>query len=209
MQRLQEYLNKFGYGLQTDGIIGPKTLDAAEAYLKKRHKELGYTWYATNIVAIRMGTTYSNAFTDFAFVVNSGRVIAALPWTTVPGRYYVYNPLTVGGFTGAAVLVPGQYFNSHAFRKNWNNKWKSPYFEHCGIFKIYRDGNRNDIIDTGMIYDSPPSHGIFLHQMGMVFGNIWNWSAGCQGTLKSEWETKVISRFRNGEYIHYTLLQAE
>ena len=204
MKTLQTFLNNKGANLTVDGIIGKMTLQAAENYLRSEFAAKGYKWIDT-IAAVRTGNRYTNSLSDFAFVIKGGKVVAAYPWTTVPGRYYVYNPLTVGGIAGCAVLVPGQYIDSHAFRNNSANKWRSPYFEHIGTMKIYRDGNKNDIVDSGVVMDSPPWHGIFIHQMGTNPDNIWNWSAGCQGTTWANW-LHLCQWFSNGQKISYTLL---
>jgi hypothetical protein len=204
MKNLQTFLNSQGFECEVDGKIGRETLGAAEGYLLKQCHEKGYRWL-DGIIAKRMSNKYTNGMNDFAFVVKGGKVVGAYSWTTVPGHYYIYNPLTVGGITGAAVLVPGQYVDSHAFRNTYTNKWRSPYFEHIGTLKIYRDGNRNDIIDSQTIVDSPPWHGIFIHQMGTNPLRLDNWSAGCQGTVWTEW-LKVCQWFVNGQKITYTLL---
>jgi hypothetical protein len=101
MKNLQTFLNSQGAALTVDGVIGKKTLQAAEDYLLKQCHEKGYRWL-DGIIAKRMSNKYTNGMNDFAFVIKGGKVVGAYSWTTVPGHYYIYNPLTVGGITGAA-----------------------------------------------------------------------------------------------------------
>ena len=63
-----------------------------------------------------------------------------------------------------------------------------PYFQQTKSIKIYRDGNKDGVIDKKIVQEG--LFGINFHQAGL--GNlIDNWSAGCQVVPKAYW-LKVI-----------------
>jgi hypothetical protein len=76
------------------------------------------------------------------------------------------------------------------------------YFRQQRPIKIYRDANKDRNLDT--LTESFGMYGIHLHHMGL--GNlINNWSAGCNGTSKSDW-SKICSYFHEGDWEDYTLI---
>jgi hypothetical protein len=112
-----------------------------------------------------------------------------LACSTVPGDYYIFNPLTVGGITGAAIACEQQQIKSHKFvsSANWKSLWLgAPYFYQEGAVEIYRDG-------------------INFHRAG-IGSLVDNWSAGCQVVADNSWY-EAIKIFQNGQLINYTLIE--
>ncbi len=203
---IQEFLNKNGFNLKVDNVIGIKTLQAAYDYVNNCRIKLGYPIEKTMINGIRTDYKLSNTFDDFIVITKNDKTYVYNA-TTTPGNYYIYNPVTVGGITGTAILQPGYYKNSHTFvtATDWKTLWLGmPYFKQTGKVKIYRDNTKDDKIDT--IIKTEGYFGINIHHMGI--GNfINNWSAGCQGTSKNDWE-KIVPLFAKDEVISYCLIQA-
>jgi hypothetical protein len=151
-----------------------------------------------NIVGIRSVDEFTNAFDDtlcFAWRENGDEKVLCLPGTTKPGTYgAAFNPVTVMGVTGTGVLIPGQYRGCWEWHDcpdadfgDWNKTWSGyPYMQQVGALKLWRDGNRDTVIDH--VYEQEGMFGINLHQMSMnsaraedMSGQVNNWSEGCQG----------------------------
>jgi len=207
MKAIQQYLNQKGCQLKEDGIIGRQTKQAATTWLINLCRQLGYQWNERHIVGLRMGNEFTDKFSDFAFIVSGWRVVEIIEWTTKAGKYYVNNPLTVGGITGTGVIKEGQYIMSYQF-VTAANKYKSPYFNQIREIAVYRDGNKDNKVDKNIVQKAPSWYAFLLHAMGTGF-SIWNWSAGCQGTPLATWKLQVCPYFKDGDIIDYTLLDAE
>lgn len=212
-QAIQQFLNdKTGSKLPLTGNLLDMTKAAMLDYINKRFKELNFL-ALDGIIAIRTTNQFSNKMNDILVVYKGGKVLDILPGTTVPGHYYVYNPLTVGGITGAAVVVANkQYKASHVFvtkeSRYYDNRWNGSYFYPISNLEMYRDANKNNILDATKVYPCPPSIGICIHPMGENEEYVWNWSAGCFGAVKSKYTQKINPHFKNGEQIALTVLQA-
>lgn len=203
---IQEFFNTKGYNLKVDNVIGEQTCNVASDYVINQRINLGYPIEPVMITSIRTDNALSNTFDDI-FVITKNNKTYVYACTTTPGDFYIFNPLTVGGITGTAILKPGYYKNSHTFvtAANWKTLWLGmPYFKQTGKVSIYRDNIKDRNLDTNI--ETEGYFGINIHHMGI--GNfINNWSAGCQGMLKSDW-SKVVPLFNNGEIISYCLIQA-
>lgn len=206
MERVQQLLATAGHSITIDGIVGPQTRKIATAYLKDQFRFNSFLFTDDNIVAKRMSDDYTDKFSDFAFVINKGKVVSIIPWTTKPGKYWVHNPVTVGGITGTGCMVEGQWMESHRYEKTAKRRWgKAGYFLQLNPIKIYRDGNKDNILDKNVITKAPSWYGFFLHAMGRGF-SIWNWSAGCNGCSKALWQQNIDPYFEDGDIINYTIL---
>jgi hypothetical protein len=118
----------------------------------------------------------------------------------------VFNPLTVGGITGAAVACEQQVIGSHTFTtsSNWKSLWLgAPYFMQTGAIKIFRDGNKDRNIDTAIT--TTGWYGINWHKGGL---GTWvdNWSAGCMVVPDKHW-FEMIKIFTNKQICNFTLIQ--
>ena len=215
MKRLQQLLVDNGYNIGSsgpnkdgvDGVPGKLTRRAATMFIRKRFIELHYTWFDDNVVAFRMSDNFTDKFSEFGFVFNEGECVSILPWTTKPGKYWISNPVTVGGITGTGCMVEGQWLDSHKYHKSPKSKWgKAGYFSQNSTIKVYRDGNKDNKLDKNVVQKAPTWYGFFLHAMGKGF-SIWNWSAGCNGAPLKEWQAKVDPFFKDGQVINYTILE--
>lgn len=206
MIELQRLLRNRGYyNGDLDNDFGKMSKAACVAYLRAEFSRLNYAWTPNGIAGIRMTNRFTNKFVDFMVVIKNNEVVEAAPASTVPGNYYVYNPLTVGGITGAAVLIEGQYKDCWTFTtsKTWGNLWSGmPYFMQTGAVSIWRDANKNDLLDATI--KTTGFYGINLHR-GWLGNLVNNASAGCQVVPDSYW-TRIIQHFAAGQKVTYTLL---
>lgn len=99
--------------------------------------------------------------------------------TTVPGVYYLTNPVP----GGCAMLVPGQYVGVYQIGLHQQGK---PGEQHAlvqtgGEVRCYRD-NDKDIYAEETDKITKGYYGINIHhaKTGGTSTRIWNWSAGCQ-----------------------------
>jgi hypothetical protein len=195
MKHIQEYLNRFGCGLKVDGVIGDKTKAEIKKYVFNQQR--GITW-------VRCDDKLTNTFDDFGVLWIDGKVTEVFPCSTTAGKYWIQNPITHGGVTGTAIALVQVVKGSHQFvtNKNWANLWLGmPYFKQIGSIRIYRDGNKDGVIDVKTIQEG--LFGINFHQAGL--GSLVDrWSAGCQVVPKAYW-AKVIPYFTNGEIINFAL----
>ena len=196
MKQVQTYLNKFGCNLVVDGIIGNKTKSEIKKYIFSQNK--GITW-------VRCDDKLTNTFDDFGVLWLNGEVAHVFPCSTTAGKHYIQNPITYGGITGTAIACKQVVKSSHTFKtsSNWKSLWLGmPYFQQTKAIKIYRDGNKDGVIDTKTTQQG--LFGINFHQAGL--GNfIDNWSAGCQVVPKAHW-IEVIKHFTNNEVIDFVLI---
>jgi hypothetical protein len=196
MKQVQIYLNRFGCNLVVDGIIGEKTKAEISKYIFNQKK--GITW-------VRCDDKLTNTFDDFGVLWVGSKVVDVFPCSTTAGKYYIQNPITYGGVTGTAIACQQIVKGSHQFKtsSNWKSLWLGmPYFQQIKPIKIYRDGNKDGVIDTNITQNG--LFGINFHQAGL--GNfIDNWSAGCQVVPKANWNN-VIKHFSNNEIIDFVLI---
>lgn len=133
-------------------IIGIRHLDNVNTF----NDELYYFWYSDSREL--QGTTVLNGF------------------TTDPGKYYLNNPVNS---CGCAVLKEGFYPNlwRYGYHKN-----KYPALVQNGKCEVYRDGNKNDVIDYVASISDSGLYGINLHRANQYTASsrVDKWSAGCQ-----------------------------
>jgi len=220
MERLQQILVKAGYdigktGLDKDGVdgdFGNKSRAALTKYLIQRYKMHGYLLPSNKagngLTWLRMNDEFTDKFSDFVAAWNNNEVVSATVATTKAGKYYVYNPVTVGGITGTGVQKEGQTLASHKFHSIGKSKWGSSagWFEQIKPIYVYRDGNKNNKLDKNVIQFAPTWYGFFFHAMGKGF-SIWNWSAGCMGCPRLEWEKYIDPWFNDGDIIDQTIIE--
>ena len=135
--------------------------------------------YNLNIIGIRSADHQANRFDDTIHCVYKDKdgdwIQKSWPCTTEPGKYWLENPTNVNG---TAVLVPGQY------RSVWKiDKHQGKYYALCqrnGTVKVYRDDNRDEIIDCDPDTITEGFYGINIHKAGAHSTQIDRWSAGCQ-----------------------------
>lgn len=206
MKYVQNFLNKHGYQLDPDGVIGQHTLEAAENYVRKTCAANKFIVPTKGIVYVRTDEKLTDTFDDFGCLFVGGKLIKIFRASTTAGSYYVKNPITYGGITGTAITIaPQQVRNSHQFvtSANYKTLWLGgPFFRQVRELWIYRDGDKDGDIDKDVT--TKGLFGIQLHHGGL--GNIiYNWSAGCNIAPKAEW-FEVAKYFINGEFIDYTII---
>ena len=178
--------------------------------LKKSIENKNYVFfdkgnYNLNFIWVRNDYHATNHFTDDLFVackVNDIETVLNVKCTTKPGlKGSLYNPVTVEGVTGTAVIKEGQYRGAWKFIDSYDGFSHYPYFQQIRGINYYRDGDKDNEID------------LIQEQINKIFGTQWhkmsnvgdqrkvqdfevnNWSLGCMGAPVVEWD-KVIKLTR-------------
>jgi len=140
--------------------------------------------YNVNIVGIRNESRVSGKWDDlFIILFKTGGLWSArvLSGTTDPGEIELKNPSFLEGKrNGVAIVAPGQYRGLWKIGKHH----QFDALVQVGNVKLYRDGNRDAVIDL-----DPKTLGSYGIGTGINFHGFWNaeqyatvlnWSAGCQ-----------------------------
>lgn len=176
-----------------------------------------------NIIGIRTpdGAAVPGTFDDVIEVWyrKGGRWLCeSFPVTTEPGRYWLEHPMRV---EGTAILCPGQYRGAYRIGKH---KGQYKALVQRGPVKVWRDNNRNDIIDINPgAAQIEGLYGINIHASDSdpfdssdrergEGADVGKWSAGCQVFANSSdyrafW--KLIERAAKvyGDRFTYTLIE--
>ena len=180
-------------------------------------EEKGYVFfegrkpYDLNIVGVRSFNMRANKFDDSinVFYKNTKKdwEVRVYKATTDPGTYYLEYPMKVAG---TAIMVPGQYRSSHKIgtHKTYEalvQRGKNP-------IKIYRDSNKDEILDMSSDTVIEGWYGINIHKAGSDSKIVEKWSAGCQ-VFKTSSDFKDFMTLVNraakywGPSFTYTLLE--
>ncbi len=186
-----------------------KSYRRVKSVLKKK----GYNFFEgelnINLIGVRSKEIKAGQFDDFlclAYEEGGQKILKRIPATTDPGVYYLEHPMNV---KGTAILVPGQYsgvFEIGTYKGQ-------PAFKQVGPFKVYRDNNKDEILD--MIPGSIMSgyQGIHAHgKRGYLATSIGRWSAACQVPEFDEDLMEFIETGKRGaryygKRVSYTLLE--
>ncbi len=153
------------------------TLDQIKNVLNKK----GYRFFdeALNIIGIRSTNDIANSFDDWLYLIykdGSGQLKQyEYPITTDPGAYWLENPTNL---EGTAVLVPGQYKDSHGLGLH---QGKYEVLKQRSPLKVWRDNTKDNKIDKGgKIHEG--IFGINIHRSNPMSQSqvVEKWSAGCQ-----------------------------
>jgi len=150
--------------------------------LQRRLTELGFPFYDNgnynlNLIGIRTRDNTSNEFNDLLVVAYRNEGVGTLnifPITTDPGLYYRENPINVAG---TAILAPGHYRGLWALGKHQGKYDALVQIANC---TVYRDNNRDEVLDFCPTMADDGLHGINLHKAGLDSTQVDRWSAGCQ-----------------------------
>ena len=185
--------------------------------VKKSLLKKGYVFfegrkpYDLNIVGVRSFNMRANKFDDSinVFYKNTKKdwEVRVYKATTDPGTYYLEHPMKVAG---TAIMVPGQYRSSHKIgtHKTYEalvQRGKNP-------IKIYRDSNKDEILDMSSDTVIEGWYGINIHKAGSDSKIVEKWSAGCQ-VFKTSSDFKDFMTLVNraakywGPSFTYTLLE--
>lgn len=144
----------------------------------------GYKWFDTgdfnlNLIGIRSNDLQANTFNDLfcvAYRVDNQPQLMCFEATTDPGTYWREHTANV---EGTAIMVPAQY----------TGLWRIGYHQNkyhalvqANPVRVYRDNNRNEILDLVLSSVREGVFGINCHRATAQGQSrmIDKWSAGCQ-----------------------------
>lgn len=132
-----------------------------------------------NVFGIRTADLTPNIFNDFVCLVwndtTRGWLVEAFEATTDPGAYWLTHPMNVDG---TAILVPGQYPDSHKIGLHKG----LPALVQIAPVKVFRDANKDAVFDLGPETIESGLFGINIHRANATQRStvVEKWSAGCQ-----------------------------
>ena len=167
--------------------------------------------YDVNIIGVRSDEARANKFDDSLYVIYKNTLkdweVRLYKITTDPGTYYLKNPMKV---TGTAIVVPGQYRS--AYKRGTHYTYEALVQRGKNPIKIYRDSNKDEILDMSNDTVTEGWYGINIHKAGSDSKNVDRWSAGCQVfKTSSDFNDSMKLVYRSekywGKYFSYTLLE--
>ena len=168
--------------------------------------------YRLNIVGVRDLSGEPNRFNDSINVFFKDNVgswtFKSNPATTDPGTYYLLNPMNV---SGTAIVVPGQYPNSHALGLH---RGEYTALVQRGPITVVRDPNKDDRLDFTAGTPISGVYGINIHRATSSGSStvVDRYSAGCQVFANSSDFAQFIQWCQRhsqmyGNTFTYTLLE--
>ena len=131
-----------------------------------------------NIIGVRRSNGEANKYDDTIVVCYKKNGLwqeERFAITTDPGLYWLHHPMNV---KGTAVLCPGQHSSSWAIGKH---RGKYEALVQSKPVKVFRDSNKDDIIDMDPNTVREGLYGINIHRSGRGRQEMVNkYSAGCQ-----------------------------
>ena len=174
--------------------------------------------YQLNIVGVRNRNMISNTFNDQIIVFckdDSGAwVVHVFTATTLPGVYWLRNPMNKNG---TAILIPGQYKDSHQIGLH---RGKYSALIQKSAVKVLRDNDRNGFANpfanVKALTTETGYFGINIHRADAAFTSlkIGKYSAGCQVFANPKEFDLFMQLANNHKKLHgnsftYTLLSQE
>ena len=134
--------------------------------------------YNLNITGIRSPERVANAFDDrlcVTYKLNDMWNTETFEITTDPGSPYLLKPLA--NTSGTAILVAGQYRGAYSIGKH-----RGQYLAlvQSGKVKVYRDNDRDNILDMDPETIQDGYFGINIHKRSGESDTVNGASAGCQ-----------------------------
>ena len=175
--------------------------------------------YNLNLIGERTSLIYDDHFHDIfhcAYKDNNGtEQVLNLPFSTLPGSYWLAHPPTVEGVTGCAVIQPEQYRGVYKFVDDYNGWLNYPYLYQVGFMDYWRDNGKSNNVDEMV----PANNRIYLTNMhrgsnpGVTGYTNYNWSEGCQIMEEPYWK-QVLPLLRLsipiwGNLFTYTLMESK
>lgn len=158
--------------------VSNRNIQSLVASLNKLNYEVYTRPYELNIVGIRTNNTTPNSFDDKLIVfykddkgINQGKEYQI---TTDPGTYWLQKPMNVDG---TAILKEGQYVKAYGVGKH---KGQYDALTQKKNVTVYRDYDRNAILDFNNGKETTGLYGINIHKAGSDSYSVNKWSAGCQ-----------------------------
>lgn len=189
-------------------------LEQVVEVLKKKNYII-YEDHRPNIVGIRSKTRSAGTYDDTCVVWwkdGNQQRFHTYTITTDPGLTYMKYPLA--GTKGTAILVPGQYVD--CYQLGLHRGKQKALIQTGGKVKVYRDNNKDGILNTDPSTIQEGYFGINLHHGSISDAPVINgWSAGCQVWRYNRPHQELIENFRNLSQKHkfnrftYTLILEE
>lgn len=156
------------------------TINKLKGALKRMDAPIFTGHLNVNLIGVRSEDNAPNQFNDVLCVMiddAEGKTqLLQFPITTDPGQYYLEHPINVAG---TAILMTGHY------RRCWRigaHRGQYKALVQRGLMTVYRDNNRNALIDPQPEKIQTGYFGINLHHAapnGYTL-KVGKWSAGCQ-----------------------------
>jgi hypothetical protein len=158
-----------------------------------------------NIVGVRSNSRDANAFDDFIHLLWTSDGTwnhRAYTATTDPGIAWLEEP---GREAGTAILCPGQY---PVYRWDMHARKYLTLCQRAGMVKVYRDSNRDNVLNMEARSVEEGWYGINIHHAGKDSTQVDRWSAGCQVFKRlADWEEAVrIWKATGADLFTYTLI---
>lgn len=169
--------------------------------------------FNVNIIGIRSDNPRAGKFDDTLLVIQRNSLqnweVYSYQITTDPGAYYLQHPMNV---SGTAILVPGQYRGAYKIGKH--KGLYTALVQQGGKVKVWRDNNRDVILDWDSGLEHEGYYGINIHRSKKSgeSSEVGRWSAGCQ-VFKNSGDfaefMKLITRSAKvyGNRFTYTLIE--
>lgn len=166
--------------------------------------------YNLNIIGVRSPHQQANTFDDEIHLVFKDHrdqwLDLSFQCTTDPGLYWLKNPMRTAG---TAILAPGQYRSAYTIGQH---RGRYTALVQRKPVQVYRDSNRDEIIDCDPSTKQGGMYGINIHHAGHDSHRVDRWSAGCTVLSNlSEWQIfmSIINRSADlyGERFTYTLIE--
>tara|TARA_R110000751_G_scaffold40588_13_gene95897 strand:+ start:654 stop:1259 length:606 start_codon:yes stop_codon:yes gene_type:complete len=152
------------------------------AHLQGVIEGMGYKWfskgdYNVNLIGVRNPNLVANSFDDTmlcAFKIQGVWQLKEWRITTDAGKFWLQHPMNS---KGCAILVPDQYLGAYAIGLH-----RGAYKALCqrGEVEVYRDDNKDQILDFNEASKQWGQFGINIHRAGEDSQVVGKWSAGCQ-----------------------------
>ena len=149
-------------------------------YEKKSYKFFDDGKYNLNIFGVRTANKVADMFDDWIGVCykdnSDNKVVGTFRATTDAGTYWLKNPENK---KGTALLVPNQYLGAY---KLGMHRGQYRALVQDKAVKVYRDSNKNTILDYNECTIEEGIFGINIHRSNPLTysKNVYKWSAGCQ-----------------------------
>lgn len=135
--------------------------------------------YNLNLIGVRSSSPKPGHFDDvLVCLYKVGGLWRGHVWpiTTDPGAHYLKNPINA---EGTAILVPGQYRGAYVIG---THKGYKAFVQHGAEVKVWRDRNKDTVLNWGQGPGEPGWYGINIHRAKEegVTDSPDSYSAGCQ-----------------------------
>ena len=152
----------------------PVTLESVVAELSAHNYKNIETAHIIGLRMPRPNNKVTNKFDDWIVLVVGGRMYGPWKCTTMPGLYYMINPMNENN---TCVIHPGQYIN--CFVRGYHKDYMA--IRQCRPIKYYVDANKDGFYDLDENKTQVAIRYTNVHRANPKFESIQvdNYSAGC------------------------------